>query len=240
MPIITIAPIVEGTSDTEAVSTLVQRYFVEEHKYSDIKILPALPAHGRSNITKSGGLEDLLTVAAIRIEQNPTQPLYELRDLHGGVPLPVTPRSGQKAILVMLDADEEACPGVFAKNLARRARDCRLPYPVAIVVAKRCFEAWLIASIDRIAERGVGGLRRRIAPPQNPEEEKDPKAWITQYMGPGYSYDPRLHQNMMTLYLNFHLSRRCRSFRRLLKTLDKLLEVATDPNIRRKYVMPDP
>jgi hypothetical protein len=67
MPIITIAPIVEGTGDTEAINTLVLRYFVEERGCSDIKILPAVSAGGRSNITKKCGLEDLLTDAAITI-----------------------------------------------------------------------------------------------------------------------------------------------------------------------------
>jgi hypothetical protein len=55
-------------------------------------------------------------------------------------------------ILVLLDADDD-CPAELAPALLNRARSARPDRRVSVVLAKREFEAWFLASAQSLAGR---------------------------------------------------------------------------------------
>lgn len=206
-----IALVVEGHGEVQAVKKLVQRYF--EKRRSQVRVLNPEKAKGRGNITRDRGIERFLQAAATKCRS-------------------------KAAILVVLDAENEPCPGVFAGRLAARAKLCKLPYPVAIVVAMRTFEAWILASIETIASAGICSLQRNTRPPSNPETVQDPKKWLERRMK-SPPYKETKHQAIMTEELDFSLaSKNSRSFCQLTKALDRLVQVAVAPSPPRGFVMP--
>ncbi|GEM_PF-2764946 len=204
-----VVPIVEGTGDTNATRSLILRYLRGRSIATD-----AISAKGRGNITRKGGLERLLSLAST------IKPPYE---------------ASRKAILVLLDADDEPCAGTFALNLAERAQKCRLPHPVAIVVANRMFESWVIGSFEEMVRYGVCTVCKTVTIPDDVESIHKPKQWLEVTMSEP-PYVPEIHQESFSMFIDFNLvKQRCRSFRRFCKTLDELLTMTNPP---RGHVLP--
>lgn len=134
------------------------------------------------------------------------------------------------AVLVLLDLDEQAhCPKVEASALAKDIRDARLPFPVAVVFARREYEAWFLASIESIAPH-VEALPDELRYEGEPEAPRDAKGWITAQMPAGRSYKPTTDQKRFTGLLDLDLARaRSRSFRRLCHAVEELVQRAGQP-----------
>lgn len=125
------------------------------------------------------------------------------------------------AVLVLLDSDD-GCPVAEARELAGRFRAERLPFPVAVVLARREFEAWLLASLETIAPRAAD-LPDDAAFDGDPEIPRDCKALITGRMPAGRAYSPTRHQAAFARLLDFDLAAgRSRSFRRLLHAVEEV------------------
>lgn len=129
------------------------------------------------------------------------------------------------AVLVLLDLDDAAaCPVAEARALAAELTTYRLPVPVAVVLARREYEEWLVASLPSIAPRTAllpDGLRRDYPP----EGKRDVKGWLQDHMEG--SYRPPTHQPEFTRLLDPALvTAECRSFRRLETALADLLAQA--------------
>lgn len=215
---ISIVPIVEGKGDAGAIEYLLERYFAEVCTDCVVKVEKPVVAESISEIVKENGLEKFLEDAAtLRVRSY-----------------------ASKAIIVLIDADKETCAGKYAGSLAQRAKTKAYPYPIAVVVAKRTFESWLIASIALIAANAPGfGISETIIPPSNPEDVSKPKDWLTDIMRRDlkFGYEPGTHQKRMAMYLDFTITQNtCPSFRRFVKTLEILVRVA--PNPPRGFVMP--
>lgn len=132
------------------------------------------------------------------------------------------------AVLVLLDLDDaEACPVAEARQLAAELAAHHMPVPVAVVLARREYEEWLVASLPSITPNTPllpDDLRRDY----EPEGKRDVKGWLQAHMA--VAYKPPLHQPEFTRHLEPALaSAECRSFRRLETALAELLARADDP-----------
>lgn len=190
-----LVPIVEGDGEKTAVPVLLRNILYYEIERYDIQVSQAKNANGRGNLTKEGGLERFIR--------------YAWKEPDCG------------AILVLLDAENE-CPEEIAKDFSVRIEAMGVLFPVVIVVAKRMYETWFIASIASIA--GNLDLPAGLAPPADAEEVRNPKRWIEQYFPPGRAYKETQDQEEMTALLDVTLARSSRSFRRLLHAIDEALD----------------
>lgn len=79
-------------------------------------------------------------------------------------------------VLVLLDADDD-CPVTLAANIAARAAAVLPHRRVAVVIANREYEAWLLAGAASLA--GKRGLPADLAPPDAPDAIRDAKGWLS-------------------------------------------------------------
>lgn len=96
---------------------------------------------------------------------------------------------GCHGALVLLDLDDaDNCPVTEARKLALEFSAFGLPYPVAIVFARREFEEWLVASLPSIAP-ATPLLPDDLHRDYPPEEKRNVKGWLEQHF-PSYRPDP--------------------------------------------------
>jgi hypothetical protein len=132
------------------------------------------------------------------------------------------------AILIALDADDD-CPKTLAPALLGRAHAIRSDLPIAVVLAKYEYEAWLLASAASL--RGQHGLAAELAPPAEPEAIRDAKGWLTEHMPRGRPYKEPLHQLQLTKLLEPALARSAPSFDKLYREVQSLIGAA-------RYMLP--
>ena len=189
-----LVPIVEGDGETTAVPLLLRRILNLLERY-DIQVSQTKNANGRGNLTKPGGLEKFIRYA------------WKERDCG--------------AIFVLLDAEGD-CPETLAKDFSKRVEALGIVFPVVIVVAKRMYEAWFVASIASIA--GHLDLPKNLAPPIDAEAVPNPKKWIEAHFPAGRAYKETQDQEDMTNLMDLDLASSTRSFRRLLKAVSEALK----------------
>lgn len=139
-----LVPIVEGDGEREAAGILLRKLLYPDHHKAGLHVLRPLSVNGRSNLTKSGGIEDFINIALRR------------PDVAG--------------VLVLLDADRDT-PCALACELRERIEARQPPVPVAVVCAQVEFESWFVDSIETV--RGACGIsedaQRPERPPANPK-----------------------------------------------------------------------
>jgi len=189
-----IVPIVEGDGEVTAVPVLLTKILWQLPRY-DIQVARPKSANGRGNLTKEGGLEKFIR--------------YSWKERDCG------------EIVVLLDADKE-CPLSLAQDLTRRVEAIGVLFPVVIVVAKRMYETWFLASIATIA--GHLDLPNDLIPPPNVEDVPNPKAWIEEHFPPGRAYKETQDQEAMTKLMDIDLASSARSFQRMLHAIRQALE----------------
>lgn len=99
------------------------------------------------------------------------------------------------AIFVVLDSDDD-CPATLGPELLDRARKARSDLAISVVLAKREFEAWFLASARSL--RGLRGLAGDLEPPSDPEAIRGAKEWLTAQMKAGRGYVETLDQSALT------------------------------------------
>lgn len=125
---------------------------------------------------------------------------------------------------MLLDAEED-CPARRGPELLKRARQFRPDVPLAVVMAKRKFEAWFVAAAPSLS--GVENLPPSLQPAPDPESLSDPKQWLAEQMGQKY-IEPR-HQPIFAARMDLHLARRAPSFAKLCRDLARLLPAPPAP-----------
>lgn len=199
---------VEGPGDIEAAPSLVTR-LLADLGLSDCLYLGSPFAAGdlwKLHLGKKPRLQDYLQSAA------------KQRDLG--------------CVLLLLDGDcrlppgKTFCPGLFASELAAKAREVRggEVYSFATVFAMKEYECWLLAGIEALAGKPLQpgnrpGVREGVSSPGgNLEQVRDAKHALGQLMV-GRTYKPTSHQGPLTSHLVQDLAslraRGMRSFRRL-------------------------
>lgn len=207
-----IVPIVEGHGEVAAVPTLLKRW-LRFRRYRNVEVDVAGPvrAAGKGAIKVTHDRENELGVE------------YYLEIALRRRPLP-------DAVLVLLDADAD-CPSTLAPSLLARARTMvPADFPVGVVIAKREYEAWFLAAFpstqfrQALTDQGFRLTRRSLPRGMDIEEVADAKGRIADLIGLA-KYEETSHQDALTQILPSTpgMTRRSRSFRKLLKELDELL-----------------
>jgi hypothetical protein len=165
MPPLSIACIVEGDGDVEAVPILIRR--VAARVDPALSILVRRPWRiPRSRLVRAGELERAIEGAARQVGR-------------------------QGGILVLIDSDDD-CPASLGPQLLDRARKTRSDLPIGVALAKREFEGWFLASAESL--RGRRGLPDDLNPPPDPEAIRGAKEWLTRQMSGGARYSETLDQ----------------------------------------------
>jgi hypothetical protein len=205
-----IVPIVEGDGEVAAVPVLLQRW-LSFRRYHNVEVHVDGPvrASGKGSLTvphdgkKELGVEHYLKHALFR------QP---------------------DAVLILLDADEDCAMTLGSRLHERALRMVPRDYPIGVVVATREYEAWFVAGFAsarfraELANRGYTLQRQGLPRGTEVEDIADCKKYFAKLIGLK-KYEEKVHQFRFTGILPFTraVTRRSRSFRKLLKELDALL-----------------
>jgi len=211
--------LVEGDADERAVPSLVGR-MLAERQGSDVLFVDG-------NVIATGGAKNLVTPKAIE-DRNWERWL--------GAALK---RQDLGAVLLLADGDLDQvgkgkpfCPGRCALGLSERARTvgAGATFSVASVFARQEYESWLIAGVGSMAGKelpnDLGRIAADVTPPSGDLEAapRDAKKWLSQHAG--IAYKPTIHQAVLTRQVDLALvrQRNLRSFQRLEKSLQALIE----------------
>ena len=170
--------IVDGHGEVEAIPVVVRRIAEQESPLSIIQI-PTPIRISKDRLVKTGELERTVELAA------------RLAGEAGGV-------------LIVLDSDDD-CPAEQGPALLARAVEARSDRPIAVVLAKREFEGWLLAAAESL--RGQRGLPGNLQPPAAPEAIRGAKEWLTGRMLAGRAYSPTLDQPALSACFDLDLAR---------------------------------
>lgn len=195
MPPLAIACIVEGHGEVEAVPILVRR--VAERVDPSLFIRIPRPLRiTRSQLLRPRELERAIELAARQ----------------------VGPQGG---ILVLIDSDDD-CPAELGPQLLDRARQARGDIPIGVVLAKREFEGWFLASAESL--RGRRSLPDDLFPPPDPESVRGAKEWIARHMIGAVSYSETIDQPALTAVFDLdQAATRANSFDKCLREVTRLI-----------------
>jgi hypothetical protein len=206
-----IVPIVEGHGEVRAVPILLHRWLRHRnyHRYFEVHIDGPVRASGAGAIKaehKSGddlGIEHYVEIARLRRPD---------------------------AIVVILDADDDAPETVGPQLLDRARKSVPADYPICVVLAKREYEAWFLAAFP--CSRFRNGLeasnfaltRRSLPRGLDVESIADCKSYVARLVGIR-KYEPTLHQPAFTNILPFTsgMAKRSPSFGRLIADLEAMM-----------------
>ena len=153
----TIAAIVEGDGEVEAVPVLIRRIGTVVSPLVPPEVLRPIRVR-RQRIVKEGELERYVCLAASRAGD-------------GG------------RIAIVLDANGD-CPAELAPIILQRARAARPDMRIEAILAKREYEAWFISAIESIA--GIRGIHPDVSAPTAPESIRGAKEWLQDRMRGSY------------------------------------------------------
>lgn len=191
---IRIACVVEGHGDIEAVPIVIRR-IAEQN-------VPAV---------------NVQFTAVIRI---PKSKLIKPGELERAVELAARSTSGRGGVVVVLDSDDD-CPAQIGPVLLGRATNARNNLPLAVILAKREFEAWFIAAAESLADRA--GLVADLQAPVDPEGIRGAKEWLTERMRGTRSYSPTLDQPALAQIFDMERALRADSFGKFYREATRLL-----------------
>ena len=191
----TIATIVEGQGEVEAVPILLRR-IAQRIRPQLVLDIPRPIRVPRQRVVKPGELEQAVRVGA-RLASS------------GG------------CILVLLDADTD-CPKDLAPQLLQRATEARPDQHIRVVLARTEYESWFLAAAESVA--GRRDIDPSATRPDDPESIRNAKGWLSKHMPSGRSYRPTLDQAALTAIFDLDAARSAPSFDKLWRDVAELLE----------------
>lgn len=185
--------IVEGHGDVKAVPILIRRVIqnIAPALYVDIPTPIRVP---KTRLVRPGELERAVELAARR----------------------AVPGGG---VFILLDSDDE-CPAQAGPDLLARARAVRQDIPLALVLAKREFEAWFLAAAESL--RRERGLADNLIGPERPEDIRGAKEWLSRHMTADHHYVETLDQPALAARFDLHQARRADSFDKCYREIEGL------------------
>jgi len=188
-----IVPVVEGPGEVNAIPVLF-RNLLGHHQAYDIRVDRPI-RQPRSRLVKEDTFK--ATVAVARKQPDCS------------------------AIVVVFDADDD-CPAELGRQLLRWGAAQLGNFPLYVIVAKREYEAWLIASLETL--RGKRRIRADALLPPDVESVRDAKGWLSEQMPRELPYSPTSDQAALTAIMDFRLAHRnSGSFRKLWKDLSRIV-----------------
>jgi hypothetical protein len=197
MNIVTIAPIVEGHGECEAVPILIRRIALEiDPGFVPVVLQPLrVPA---ARLLKAGEMERSVDLAGRKLQ-------------------------GQGGIIVLVDCDwTDSCPKRDGPELLRRARTARSDMPIAVILAKMEFEAWFLASAESL--RGKRNLSPELEAPADPESIRGAKGWLSARMSGNQGYSETVDQPKLTTEFDMNAARCADSFDKCYRDIRAMLE----------------
>ena len=197
MPI-SLAAVVEGYGEVEAVPLLFRRICADHAVHLDVDV-PRPVRVSRGTLLKEGELERAIELAELKA---------------GSVP---------RGVVVLVDADDD-CPAVLGPSLLNRARHtARGRFLVSVVLARTEYENWFLAAAASLA--GKRGLRHELVPPADAEEIRDAKGWLTAHMAdPADAYSQTVDQPALTALMDMAQARNADSFDKLWRDVTALVD----------------
>jgi hypothetical protein len=198
-----IASLVEGDGEIEALPVLLRRV-VREINSSIIPVVPRAFRHPAGSIERLGGLERALSAVADRYPGH--------------------------SIIVMMDCDDD-CPKELGPKMALRAKRARPDLYISLILAHREYESWFLAAAESLA--GKRNLDPDLAAPENPENIRDAKGWLSQHVRGNGRYSPTQDQAALSQLFDLERARmRSRSFRKFWKEIEAIVRMAEGPASR--------
>lgn len=191
---ITLASVVEGHGEVQALPVLVRR-LADRFRPGVAVDAPTPFRLPRGKFRVVGELERAVAVAARKV-------------IAGG------------GVLILVDADDD-CPVEFAAELRSRCEPAAGGGPAAFVVAQREFEAWFLASLPSLSSHPDVSPSARHA--GDCESVRDAKGRLQGQMMPGVKYSETRHQPAFSALMDLDLAAGCRSFRKLMVDVEHLL-----------------
>jgi len=188
---IRLACVVEGHGEVQAVPVLIRRVAQVLDPALALQIIPPI--------------------------RTPRSRLVKPRELERAVELAARKLGGRGAILVLLDADDD-CPKQLGPQLLKRAISTRRDLPIAVVLAKREYEAWFLAAAESL--RGQRGLPEDLSSPLDPERIRGAKEWLRDK---GMIYSETVDQPALTQRFDLELARRADSFDKCYREISRLI-----------------
>jgi Domain of unknown function (DUF4276) len=195
-----IASIVEGHGECEAVPILARRIAQTLDPSLVPTVYPVLRVPA-SRLVKQGEIERAVELAARK-------------------------NAGQGGIFILLDCDD-GCPAQDGPALLQRAIKARGDMPVAVVYAKREFEAWFLAAAESL--RGQRGLPDDLTPPGAPENIRGAKEWLAKRMPGSRGYSEASDQPALAASFDMNAARRADSFDKCFREFVRLLNLLRGP-----------
>ena len=192
---VTIATIVEGHGEVEAVPLLLRRIAQQVSPGSNPTVPRPIRVQ-RNRILQEGQLERAIELAAR-----------------------MTGADG--CILLLFDANGD-CPAEIAPQILQRATSARPDRNIRVVLAKIEFEAWFLAAVASLI--GRHGIAEATASPDDPESVRDAKGWLSDKMPRGQSYRETIHQAAFAATFDMDAARAASSFDKLWRDVASLLE----------------
>ncbi|MGC2660739.1 MAG: DUF4276 family protein [Bryobacteraceae bacterium] len=187
---LSIASIVEGHGEVEALPIVIRRILAEARPSRFANILQPI-RKPRDSLLKANELEKAIELAARK-----------------------TNRKG--AIVVVLDSDGEP-PCQLGPELLKRAVLAAAHLPVRVVLAHCEWEAWYLAAAVSLS--GRRGLKSSLLPPNNPEAIRGAKEWLRANMDPSRTYSPAIDQSAFANMLDLEAARTAPSFAKLCRDI---------------------
>jgi hypothetical protein len=143
-------------------------------------------------------------------------------------------QAGCKAILVLLDADDD-CPKTLVPELQFWATKVAHPLPCAVVFANKEYEGWFLSCVESL--RGHRGILTAAFSEPNSEEIRDAKGRLERKMENGRKYLETTDQAALTAKADWNeVHNRCRSFRKFAKETRVLLTACGGKPSGSRYV----
>ncbi|MCU0857810.1 MAG: DUF4276 family protein, partial [Pontiellaceae bacterium] len=191
---IRIAAIVEGHGECDAVPVLVRRIALE----IDPGFVPNV----------------------LRPLRVPATKLMKKEELDRSIEFAARKLQGRGGILILVDCDD-GCPAREGPHLLSRARQVRPDVPIAVVLAKKEYEAWFLAAAESL--RNKRSLPDTLVSPQHPEEIRGAKEWLSDKMPGGVRYSETSDQAALTKEFDMVAARRADSFDKCYREIHKML-----------------
>ena len=193
---IKIAAIVEGHGECEAVPILIRRIAETIDPGFVPKVLPPLRVPVLK-LLKEGEIERSVDLAARKLK-------------------------GKGGLIIIVDCDwENGCPAKEGPILLQRAAAARNDLPIAVILAKKEFEAWFLAAAESL--RDQFGLPSDLEPPIDPENIRGAKEWLTERMPLGRAYAAITDQPAFTARFDMQAARRADSFDKCYRDIRSML-----------------
>ncbi len=179
----------------------------------EVRALPVL----LRRLAQALGIHDLVIPAPIRVHRD--QFLRRTEEFERKLLLAAAKAQGG-TVLVVLDADDD-CPVTLAQDILARGQQFVQAASLHVVLPNREYEAWFLAAAESLA--GKRGLRQDIAAPDQPDNIRNAKGWLSERI-PGGRYHEVSDQAALTAQFDVELARiRSRSFRKLSESLGGVL-----------------